>query len=55
VSQTASVAQSIAKDIATVNTTVADLVTGAEQVQSSSTDLSGLAEVLKDRVSQFKI
>jgi methyl-accepting chemotaxis protein len=55
VSQTASVSQAIAKDISTVNTTVTDLVTGGEQVRSSSSELSGLAEQLKERVSRFKI
>lgn len=55
VSQTASVSQSIAKDIATVNTTVTDLVTGGDQVRTSSSELSTLAEQLKERVSRFKI
>ncbi len=55
VAQTASVSQTIAKDIATVNTTVSDLVTGSGQVQASSAELSGLAEQLKERVSRFKI
>jgi methyl-accepting chemotaxis protein len=55
VSQTASVAQSIAKDIATVNSTVAELVVSSEQVQTSSIDLSKLAEQLRARVSHFKL
>jgi methyl-accepting chemotaxis protein len=55
VSQTAAVAQSIAKDIANVNATVTDLVTNGEQVQASSSELSKLAEKLKEQVSQFKI
>jgi methyl-accepting chemotaxis protein len=55
VSQTASVSQSIAKDISTVNTTVTDLVTGGDQVRTSSAELSGLAEQLKERVSRFRI
>ncbi len=54
VGQTATVSQSIAKDIADVNSTASNLVQGAEQMQSSSAELAGLAEKLKDRVSQFK-
>jgi methyl-accepting chemotaxis protein len=54
VSQTASVSQDIAKDIANMSSTVGTLVSGAEQVQNSSVDLTGLAQQLKDRVSQFR-
>jgi methyl-accepting chemotaxis protein len=54
VSQTASVAQGIAKDIANVNATVTEIVTGGDQVQTSSAELSSLAEQLKERVSLFK-
>jgi methyl-accepting chemotaxis protein len=54
VSQTASVSQSIAKDIANVNATVTELVTGGDQVQTSSAELSSLAEQLRERVSLFK-
>jgi methyl-accepting chemotaxis protein len=55
VSQTAAVSQTIAKDIAAVNVTVADLVTGGEQVHSSSSGLSDVASQLMQRVAQFKL
>jgi methyl-accepting chemotaxis protein len=55
VSQTASVSQSIAKDIANVNSTVTTLVSGAEQVRAGASELTGLANQLKERVAQFKI
>jgi methyl-accepting chemotaxis protein len=54
VSQTASVSQDIAKDIANMSGTVGTLVSGADQVHSSSLELTGLAQQLKDRVSQFR-
>jgi methyl-accepting chemotaxis protein len=55
VSQTAGVSQSIAKDIANVNSTVTNLVSGAEQVRAGAAELTGLAGQLKERMSQFKI
>jgi methyl-accepting chemotaxis protein len=55
VSQTAGVSQGIAKDVASVNSTVSTLVTGAEQVQAASAELTSLAQLLKDRVSQFTV
>jgi len=55
VSQTASVSQNIAKDIANVNSTVTTLVSGAEQVRGGASELTGLANQLKERVAQFKI
>jgi methyl-accepting chemotaxis protein len=55
VSQTASVSQSIAKDIANVNTTVATLVSGSEQVRAGGSELTGLAQQLKERVAMFRI
>jgi len=55
VSQTASVSQGIAKDIATVNSTVTNLVSGADQVRAGASELTGLAGQLKERVAQFKI
>ena len=55
VSQTANVSQTIAKDIANVNSTVTSLVSGSEQVQAGSAELTSLAQLLKDRVAQFKI
>ncbi len=47
VSQTASVSQGIAKDIANVNTTVAALVSGSEQVRAGGSELTGLAKELE--------
>jgi methyl-accepting chemotaxis protein len=55
VSQTAIVSQNIAKDIANVNTTVATLVSGSEQVRAGGSELTGLANQLKERVAQFRI
>jgi methyl-accepting chemotaxis protein len=55
VSQTASVSQTIAKDIANVNSTVTTLVSGSDRVQAGAADLKHLAEQLKERVAQFKI
>jgi methyl-accepting chemotaxis protein len=55
VAQTAAVSQEIAKDIANVNSTVAGLVTGSDQVSAATNELSTLAEQLKDRVSQFHV
>jgi methyl-accepting chemotaxis protein len=55
VSQTAAVSQSIAKDIAMVNATVTDLVTGGEQVQAGSEELSHVASQLKQRVTHFRV
>ena len=55
VSQTAAVSQDIAKDIANVNSTVTNLVSGADQVHAGASELTGLAQQLKERVSQFKI
>jgi methyl-accepting chemotaxis protein len=49
------VSQSIAKDIANVNSTVTNLVSGAEQVRAGASELTGLAGQLKERMSQFKI
>jgi methyl-accepting chemotaxis protein len=55
IAQTATVSQSIAKDIAAVNVTVAEISHGGQQVQSSATELSKLAEQLKGLVTQFKV
>jgi len=55
VSQTATVSQTIAKDIATVNITVTNLVSGADQVRAAASELTSLAVQLKERVAQFKI
>jgi methyl-accepting chemotaxis protein len=55
VAETASVSQSIAKDIARVNSTITEQVAGAEQVKTSSAELSRLAEQLKEQVARFKV
>jgi methyl-accepting chemotaxis protein len=55
VAETASVSQSIAKDIAKVNSTITEQVAGAEQVKTSSAELSRLAEQLKEQVARFKV
>ena len=55
VSQTAAVSKSIARDIAGVNTAVADIRQGGEQVQSSAAELSKLAEQLGAQVAQFRM
>ena len=55
VAQTAAVSKSIAQDIAGVNATVAGIHEGGEQVQSSATELSRLAEDLQARVGRFKV
>jgi methyl-accepting chemotaxis protein len=55
VSQTAKVSQTIARDIACVNTAVADIRQGGEQVQVSAAELSKLAEQLNAHVAQFRM
>jgi methyl-accepting chemotaxis protein len=55
VAQTATVSQEIAKDIANVNSTVTTLVSGADQVLAGASELSTLAEQLKDRVAHFRV
>ena len=55
VSQTATVSQSIAEDIAQVNAAIAEVRRGGEQVQSSASDLSDLAEQLREMVDRFRI
>ncbi len=55
VAQTATVSTSIAQDIATVNRAVTDVRQGGERVQASASELSLLAEQLKDVASQFKV
>jgi len=54
VAQTATVSQEIAKDIANVNSTVTTLVSGSDQVLAGASELSSLAEQLKERVAQFR-
>jgi len=55
VSMAAAASQSIARDIAEVNTTVNDFSSGGEQVQSRAFELSSLAEHLRELVKQFKL
>jgi methyl-accepting chemotaxis protein len=55
VAQTATVAQTIAKDIAGVNVTVTELASGSESLKISAGDLATVAEQLRQRSSQFKV
>jgi len=55
VAQTATVSQEIAKDIANVNGTATTLVSGADQVLAGASELSTLAEQLKERVAHFRV
>jgi methyl-accepting chemotaxis protein len=55
VSQTANVSQSIARDISGLTGAVNDMRRGGEQVQSSATELSVLAERLGSQVAQFRM
>ena len=55
VSMTAAASQSIARDIAQVNTTIGEFSSGGEQVQSRAFELSGLAEQLSEIVKRFKL
>jgi methyl-accepting chemotaxis protein len=54
VAQSAEASQSIAREIAGVNQSIADVRQGGEQVQASAVELSQLAERLKELVSHFK-
>jgi methyl-accepting chemotaxis protein len=54
-SQFASVANRIETDVATVNSTAVALVEDGDRGQASSSELSALATMLRDRVSLFKI
>jgi methyl-accepting chemotaxis protein len=55
VSQTATVSHSIAQDIAQVNMTIGEIGRGGEQVQTSASELSMLAEQLKELVGRFTV
>jgi methyl-accepting chemotaxis protein len=55
VAETAEVSKSIARDIAGVNSDVADLRRGGEQVRISAVELSHLAVQLEGQVSQFRV
>jgi methyl-accepting chemotaxis protein len=55
VSQTASVSQEMAREIAGINQVVADIRKGGEQVQTNATELAHVADRLKALVGQFRI
>jgi methyl-accepting chemotaxis protein len=55
VAQISTVSQSVAKEIATVNHAAGDIASGSEQILNNSTELSRLAEELRQAVGQFKI
>ncbi len=55
VSQTSTVAQSVAQDIAAVNVAGNDIARGSHQVQESAGELSKLAEQLRNMVQAFKV
>ena len=55
VSQTSTVAQSVAQDIAAVNVAGNDIARGSHQVQESASELSKLAEQLRNMVQAFKV
>jgi methyl-accepting chemotaxis protein len=55
IAQTANVSDSIAKDITEVNSAVDEIRSGGEQVQLSASELSHLAEQLKNMLGQFKV
>jgi methyl-accepting chemotaxis protein len=55
IAQTSEVSKSIARDIAGVNSDVADIRRGGEQVTMNLVDLSRLAEQLTTQVSQFRM
>jgi len=55
VSQTAQVSTSIAREIAGVNSAVAEIQQGGENVEASAADLSKLAEQLGVQIAQFRI
>ncbi len=55
VSQTSTVSQSVAQDIAAVNVAGNDIARGSHQVQESASELSKLAEQLRTMVQAFKV
>jgi methyl-accepting chemotaxis protein len=55
VGQIATVSQSVAKDIATVNQAAGDMAAGSEQVLTRAAELSRLAEELQRMAGRFKI
>ncbi len=55
VAQAATMAQSIAKDIALVNATIGELSAGGQQIQSRAFELSNLADRLSTTVKRFSL
>jgi methyl-accepting chemotaxis protein len=55
VNQTATVAMTMARDIADVDTAAGHIRSGGQQVQASAAELSKLAEQLRGLVGQFKV
>jgi methyl-accepting chemotaxis protein len=55
IAQTAMVSKDIARDMTGVNAAVGDIREGGEQVQTSTSELSRLAEQLKTTAGQFKV
>jgi methyl-accepting chemotaxis protein len=55
ISQTAGVSNSIAQDILKVSSAVDEIRSGGEQVQLSASEMSHLAEQLKNMLGQFKV
>jgi methyl-accepting chemotaxis protein len=55
IAQTATVSQSIARDMTGVNAAVGDIRAGGEQVAASTVELSSLAEQLQATAGQFKV
>ena len=55
VAQISTVSQSVAKDIAGVNSEAGNISSGSEQVLTSAAELSRLAEQLQDMVERFNI
>ncbi|HMZ08754.1 MAG TPA: methyl-accepting chemotaxis protein, partial [Anaerolineales bacterium] len=55
VTQTSTVAQSVAQDISAVNRAGNEIAHGSKQVQASASELSSLAEQLRNMVYAFKV
>lgn len=53
--QQATVANDITENVNGLSDSIAEVVTGAHQCASASTELSGLAQQLRDQVSRFKV
>ncbi|MEI6035956.1 MAG: hypothetical protein WCS65_16950, partial [Verrucomicrobiae bacterium] len=55
IAQTATVSKSMAHDLAGVNAAVGDIRQGGENVQTSTVELSRVAEQLKATSDRFKV